>query len=145
MFVVRSGASWDDPSIEFLTDNEEIAKAVLAERRKNSFKKQLKFQTSWATSQRAKYNLAKLTVEAPTAKEILGEDEYNHLVEQLDDLRISAEHAEKSLEEYTINKIGKDWFYEEVPVINNLDEALQLPNVSSEFLSHSSRDKRVWE
>lgn len=136
MFVVREGGQWDNPRIVFVTADEEIAKAVVEFKDRQQYDKQKKFHKHFVDSQKAKYNMTKLLVEASDAKEKLGEEAYNDLLDELERLPQSYTWAEKSLDESFQDwkkRAGRDWYYEQVPKIDTLDLAMALDKVQSEF------------
>lgn len=145
MFVVRSGGTWDDPPIEFITSNEEIAKQVILTHQRSRYKWDKESSTRWTKSQKAKYNLAKMLASAPETKKILGEEEYKYLLEEIEKDTTSWEHSEKAMnetfEEYSERSHG-DWYYEEIEVIDSLEEALKLDSITNRYGSRPVREKK---
>lgn len=134
MFVVRASGHRDNPEIIFVTPSKEIAEAVIELKDRQRYDKNRKFDTSWVASRKAKYTLSKMLISAPNIKEILGEEEYENLVQEVEDITRSYEHSANqiklSFEEWRV-KYGKDWYYEEVNQIDDLDVALALDAVQN--------------
>lgn len=124
MFVVRYGGGWDNPKIAFVTNDEGIAKQLIAQKKQEAFDKQRKFNISWITARKARYNLSKTLLENPQTKETLGEEEYTYLVEEVERQTGDWEWAEKELSKTIDDFYYNDWFYEKVKEINSFDKAL---------------------
>lgn len=135
MYVVRSGGSWDNPNIEFVTSNETVARQVCLFRKEKDENRQKENSERWATNRKRVYLLQKAVVESDNAKSSVSEDEYKEMVEELERSRESWESAQQAADNWKPHTFY-EWFYEKVEVIESFDEAFKLENVQNEYGSH---------
>ncbi len=125
MYIVRSGGHWDNPKIEFVTEDEEIAKALRDLDRHKRFDDYVKSRQWTLDHIKERMDLKEFRISKGTYnKDIDGYDEH---FESFDDQLVRAEKETKIIyEEYLTSEVGRgrgDWYYEEAPLINNLEEA----------------------
>lgn len=120
MYIVRSRGHWDNPKIEFVTNDESIAKAVVEKHKQQAY-------TEWLKSPQNMIDLMKEHIEFYEFKVASGKTIEPYDIESYESDKETLEHYTKLLKtsyaEWSEKKYY-DWQYEQAPLVDEMDAAL---------------------
>lgn len=112
MYIVRYGGNWDNPKIAFVTPYENVAKAIVLQKKRAKFEELKRQEESFLESRRAKNQLNKMVLADQASKLVLSANEIKYMEEvvKLEDESIAFYDSKgpRTFEDFTYH----DWFYE---------------------------------
>jgi hypothetical protein len=142
VFVVRSGRHWDNPKIEFITEDRGIARKIVEGKERAKFERNREFSLKYANE---------LDEEADFIQSLLDHPEIkipNHFKEvylgiyddaegmsndyKPESKREQAARQRKQETSFEEHLKSADWFYEEHEFVNTLEEAKALLRISDD-------------
>lgn len=133
MYVVRSGRNWDNPSIEFVTDDIDLVKAALDASWEAAFQERLK----WDEAQR-QYRQER--VDFFEFKKQRGDTLTDSEIEQYEQNKVNVPIV--TWEEFKRERKSVDWFAEEVDFNPNVKDVIKR---ASDHLAHRIRPALIFD